>query len=68
MQIVNDSAAPQVKQVLPVASIAGAPPLPVPDVGQPMLHGDPLTQLRASQRRQLPLTQLPRATAHLGGW
>jgi hypothetical protein len=52
-------AAPQIKQVLPAASIAGAPSLPVPNMGQPMFDSDPLAQLGASQRRQLALTQFP---------
>jgi hypothetical protein len=43
MQIVDDGAAPQVEQVLPDAAIASAPPLPVSNVGQGMLDGDPFT-------------------------
>jgi hypothetical protein len=58
MQVLHDRAAPQVKEVLADASIARPTPLPVADVGQPMLHRHPFAQLSAPQRGQLPLAQL----------
>ena len=46
MQVLHDSAAPQVKEILANPSVARTTPLPVADVGQPMLDGDALTQFR----------------------
>src|SRR5579859_2284659 len=60
MQVLHDGAAPQVKQVLADPALARTTPLPVSDMGQPMLHRDALTQLGTPQRGQLPLAQLPK--------
>ena len=45
MEIVDDRAAPQVEEILPLAAIASAPPLPVADMRQGMLDGDALAEL-----------------------
>ena len=57
MQVVNHGAAPQVKQVLSIAARTSAPSLPMSNMGQPMLDGDTLVQLGATQGSQLPLPQ-----------
>src|SRR5579885_923540 len=59
MQVLHNGVAPQVKQVLANASIARPPPLPLPNMAQPMFHHDALTQFGTSQRRQLSLAQFP---------
>src|SRR6266508_5528696 len=50
--------APQIKQVLAFAPVAGALTLPPPDVRQAVLYRDPLAQLGPSLRAQLPFAQL----------
>jgi hypothetical protein len=59
MQVLHDSAAPQVKEGLTDAAVARTTPLPVAEVGQPMLDGAALTQFRPSQRSHLTLAQFP---------
>ena len=56
MQIVNDGAPAQVKQVFANASIAGTASLPSPNVCQGMLDGNPLPQLGTAHGSELPLT------------
>jgi hypothetical protein len=55
MEIVDDGAATQVKEVLAAPTIAGAPPLPVTDMRQGMFDGDALPELGASSGRELAL-------------
>jgi hypothetical protein len=43
----NDSTASQIKHILPHPPVAGASALPAPNMGQGVLHGDVLAQLRA---------------------
>ncbi len=55
MQVLHNGTAPQIKPVLAHPAIARPTPLPVADVGQPMLHCDPFAQFGAPQWGQLPL-------------
>jgi hypothetical protein len=57
VQIVDDSASPQVEQILAYAPIAGALSLPSTDMRERMLNGDPLAQFLAALRRLLSLAQ-----------
>jgi hypothetical protein len=59
MQVLHDVAAAQVKKIFVDTLVARATPLPVSLVGQGMLEGNALTQLRPTQRSQLSLAQLP---------
>jgi len=48
----------QVKEIVAQTTIARLPSLPVPNMGQGMLDGDPLPQFGPPYVRQLPLAQL----------
>jgi len=54
----HDRRPSQIKQVLPLAPVAGAITLPVADMRQTVLNGHSFAQLRAPLRRQLPFAQL----------
>src|SRR5262245_14455328 len=54
----NNSAAPQVKHILPHAAIASTAALPMSNVGQGMLDRDTLAQFRAPLRCPLAFPQL----------
>jgi len=54
MQVVNDRAAAQVKQVFAKAPIAGTTTLPSANVSQGMFDGHSLSQLGTPQGSQLP--------------
>ena len=56
MEVVDDGAATQVKEVLAAPSVTRSRPLPPPYMGQGMLHLDPFAQLGSALWRQLPLT------------
>jgi hypothetical protein len=55
MQVADNRAAAQVKEILAQTAITRTPPLPVPKVRQGMFHRDPLAQFGAPQDRQLAL-------------
>src|SRR6266566_9915843 len=57
MEIVDDRAAAQIEEILAQSAIACAPSLPVTDVSEGMLNGDPFAQFGASLRRLLVLAQ-----------
>jgi hypothetical protein len=57
MEIVDDRAAPQIEEILALATIASASPLPVANVGQGVRDRYPLAQLGASNGRVLTLPQ-----------
>jgi hypothetical protein len=57
VEVVDDGDAAQVEQVLAGAEVAGAPALPVSDVGQGVLDLDAFAQLGASFRGVLALAQ-----------
>jgi hypothetical protein len=57
MQIVNDSAASQIKQIFAETSIAGTPSLLVSDMCQRMFNSNPFTQLGSTHRSELALAQ-----------
>src|SRR4029453_2851131 len=54
----NNSTSPQIKHILPHATIAGTAALPMSNMGQGMLNRDALAQLRAPLRCPLAFTQL----------
>ena len=58
VQVLDHGVTPQVEQVLALPTVAGARPLPAPDVCQVMLDRNPFPQFRPPGRRQLALTQL----------
>jgi hypothetical protein len=58
MQIMHNCTAPQIKHILPDATVAGATALPAPHMCQGMFHGYALAQLRPPLRRALAFTQL----------
>ena len=58
MQIMHDRTAPQIKHILPDATVAGAATLPTSNVRQGMFDGHTLPQLRPSLRRLLAFPQL----------
>src|SRR6266566_7045705 len=57
MEIVDDRAAAQIEEILAQSAIACAPSLPVTDVSEGMLNGDPFAQFGASLRRLLTLAK-----------
>ncbi len=58
MEILNDGTTAQVEEVLALATVAGATALPVADMRQGVLDGDPLAELGAPSWRVLALAQL----------
>ncbi len=58
MEIIHDGTATQVEQILALATIAGAPALPVADMRQRVLDGHALTQFGPARWRLLPRAQL----------
>jgi hypothetical protein len=54
----NNSTSPQIKHILPHATIAGTAALPMSNMGQGMLDRNALAQLRAPLRCPLAFTQL----------
>src|SRR5262245_54181385 len=57
MQIMHDSTAPQIKHILPDATVAGATTLPTANMRQRMFDGHALPQLCTSLRRLLAFPQ-----------
>ncbi len=58
MEVVNDGAAAQIKEILAHTSVAGASPLPSPNMGEGVFYGNPFTEPGASLRGLLTLSQL----------
>jgi hypothetical protein len=58
MQIMHDSTSPQIKDILPDSTVAGAAALPPSNVRQGMFDGHALPQLRPPLRRLLAFPQL----------
>ena len=58
MEIVDDSAATQIEEILAHTPIAGALALPSTDMGEGVFHSDSFTQPGATLRRLLTLSQL----------
>src|SRR5215831_10027079 len=58
MQIMHDRTTPQIKHILPDATVASATALPPPHMCQGMFDGHALPQLRPSLRRLLAFAQL----------
>jgi hypothetical protein len=58
MQIMHDRTSPQIKHILPDATVTRSAALPTPHMCQGMLYGHALPQLRPSLRRLLAFTQL----------
>jgi hypothetical protein len=58
MQVVNDGAAPQIKEMLAAAAVASTMSLPATNVCEGVFHRYPLSQLGSALWCQLPFTQL----------
>ena len=58
MEVVDGGAAAEIEEVLAGAAIAGAAPLPAPNVSEGVLDGDPLAEPGATSRRRLALAEL----------
>lgn len=58
MQVMNDGATTQIKEILAHPTRACSVTLPLPTVREEVLDRDPLPQLRSPDRRLLPLAQL----------